>query len=84
MTTVGKLVGDSHEDEAVQITRSSSNQTQLARSIHMQALLLCQSINQSINQSTGQPTPERSFVDLQIKPQQWFTSPSDGLWANET
>ena len=49
MTTVGKLVGDSHEDEAVQITRSSSNQTQLARSIHMQALLLCQSINQSIN-----------------------------------
>ena len=43
-----------------------------------------ESINQSINQSTGQPTPERSFVDLQIKPQQWFTSPSDGLWANET
>ena len=53
MTTVGKLVGDSHEDEAVQITRSSSNQTQRALSIHMQALLLCQSINQSINQSKG-------------------------------
>lgn len=47
MTTVGKLAGDSHEDEAVQITLYGAVviKHQLAVRIRMHALLLCQSIN---------------------------------------